>query len=200
MPSFGGSLVISEASDAGFGLSRISLQDTSHRSHMRLHSKQIRDVVPASEDSLQVRPRISPALPTLLLKSEVLQFLTGSLDKHLKLTDLDSNSEMLSVSVGVPLWSCAWSPACSSLLFCGLSSGDISVYDTRHARDALVRFRNPDSNVLSSLIPSYETASAFYSNLNCVSASTAFIGGASWRWLHPAAFCIGGIRCSNHTR
>ncbi|KAL9544498.1 hypothetical protein MBANPS3_007599 [Mucor bainieri] len=75
-------------------------------------------------------------------------------DKTLKLTSIAKNLVVQSYTLEAPSTACAFDDKNSNLLYCGLTTGALMVYDVRNTRGYLSRLVDPERNMpLLSVIP-----------------------------------------------
>lgn len=132
---------------AGYGVRKIMMPDYKPTAFIAAHTKAIRD---------------------LTFKDNLL--LSVSLDAKAKLINMNTNSEVASITCTNPLWSCCWDSDDRNVFYIGESRGTVSIYDVRNLRESLsVIETEGDSSPVVSL------------------ASTKFEGGE--------AMPLGGLLC-----
>eukprot|EP00474_Spongospora_subterranea_P011878 CRZ12336.1 hypothetical protein [Spongospora subterranea] len=121
------SLLFSGSDSKLFGINRVSLLDSSHlRLIPSLHKGDIRDL-DGSGDLI----------------------LSASLDRHLKVSSLQSECCIADYDLASPLWSCTWVD--EHVFMAGTSSGAIIAHDIRNTRETLGRLQSPSPLPIHSL-------------------------------------------------
>ncbi|KAG2205032.1 hypothetical protein INT47_002656 [Mucor saturninus] len=92
--------------------------------------------------STEFIPNHSGIIKDLKYNTENMVLSTG-LDKTLKLTSLQSNQVVLSYQLGAPGWSCASSEANPSIVYCGLTSNTVLVFDIRNTKEFVHKLIEP---------------------------------------------------------
>lgn len=75
----------------------------------------------------------SKAIRDLAFKDNLL--LSVSLDARAKLINMNTNSEVTSIQLPGPLWSCCWDHDDPNIFYVGEGRGTVSVFDIRNTRD-----------------------------------------------------------------
>lgn len=109
--------VVSAGRGSGFGLQRISMRDLSAMDHFVNHDKQIRDI------------KISPYQRSIVLS-------TGH-DRTLAISCVHNKHTMQRYTLEKPAWSCSFDINDPNLIYCGLASNVVSIFDIRNTKSSV---------------------------------------------------------------
>lgn len=109
--------VVSAGHGSGYGLQRISMRDLAAMDHFINHEKQIRDV------------KISPYQRSIVLS-------TGH-DRSLALSCVHNKHTMQRYTLEKPAWSCSFDQKDPNVIYCGLASNVVSIYDIRNTKSSV---------------------------------------------------------------
>ncbi|KAI7884664.1 hypothetical protein K492DRAFT_204563 [Lichtheimia hyalospora FSU 10163] len=109
--------IVSAGHGSGYGLQRISMRDLSAMDHFVNHEKQIRDI------------KISPYQRSIVLS-------TGH-DRTLALSCVHNKHTMQRYTLEKPSWSCCYDVNDPNMIYCGLASNVVSIYDIRNTKSSI---------------------------------------------------------------
>lgn len=109
--------VVSAGHGSGYGLQRVSMRDLAAMDHFINHEKQIRDV------------KISPYQRSIVLS-------TGH-DRSLALSCVHNKHTMQRYTLPKPAWSCSFDSNDPNLIYCGLASNVVSIFDIRNTKSSI---------------------------------------------------------------
>ncbi|CAG9857684.1 unnamed protein product [Phyllotreta striolata] len=107
---------------AGFGVRSVDLSTYKPTGYVPLHQQQIRDVSFHTSTNL---------------------FVTVSMDKSFKVTDIRNARTVSTAALGMPLWSCCWDSNSQYYLYVGTQSGSTVKYDIRNLNETFEELSIP---------------------------------------------------------